>query len=351
MLLARLRNELELLFSFPDAMPPLVTPRREVAAEEVAPAKPMRPWIGLAVYIVATFSLSWLTVFGLRELLGPLGDAGSDINRLFVCSLIYFIAMGWQPILALFLVWRLSGRKDSSDNGLLAAKPRFIVLGAALATGLVLAAAALAWLASANGLYGYSPVESVPVDSRAPVEFGQIGLVMVMLAGSLVFLWLQAFTEEIGWRGFFLVRMMRVLGPWGGLVLHGMVWGFWYAPLILYSSGDVLVSVDDGFSFVVTCFLLGILLGWLRLASSSVVPAVVANIAITVGASMPYFLIGGTGDTVRAAVLGPIGWGLMLVLAMVMLATPYRRVVRVPVDAGTPFSRKAVLRMVTMSRQ
>ncbi|GBD16999.1 hypothetical protein HRbin26_01910 [bacterium HR26] len=32
-----------------------------------------------------------------------------------------------------------------------------------------------------------------------------------------------AFGEEFGWRGYLLPRLMTLLGPWPGLVLHGAI--------------------------------------------------------------------------------------------------------------------------------
>ncbi len=93
--------------------------------------------------------------------------------------------------------------------------------------------------------------------------------------GTLALVVGQAFTEEIGWRGYFLPRAMERFGRWGGLVIHGAVWGLWYAPVLFFSSHGQLAwfdSIARSLGFVLSCVLLGTLLGWLRLASRSVLP-------------------------------------------------------------------------------
>lgn len=127
----------------------------------------------------------------------------------------------------------------------------------------------------------------------------------------------QALAEEIGWRGYFLPGAMERFGRWRGLILHGAVWGLWYAPVLFFASYgrlDPFGSVGRSLGFIVTCALLGTLFGWLRLASRSVVPVVLANTTLTLAAGLPY-VVHGVDAGLRSAAFGPAGW---LVLAAVI---------------------------------
>src|SRR5699024_11776789 len=43
--------------------------------------------------------------------------------------------------------------------------------------------------------------------------------------------------EEIGWRGWLLPNL-RPLGTWPALLLSGVIWGVWHAPLILLGRSE-----------------------------------------------------------------------------------------------------------------
>lgn len=91
---------------------------------------------------------------------------------------------------------------------------------------------------------------------------------------------LLTFGEELGWRDY-LLPLLLPLGRWPALLLSGVAWGLWHAPIILlgYHYPDhpqlgVLVMV--GFT---------VLLGWLRLASRSIWPGVIGHGAVNASAS------------------------------------------------------------------
>lgn len=72
-------------------------------------------------------------------------------------------------------------------------------------------------------------------------------------------------TEELGFRGYMINRLIH-LGPFKALLLSSALFGLWHIPpsLILLSSGVGRCAV-----YVVNIFLLGVLLGYLFLASKS----------------------------------------------------------------------------------
>ena len=153
--------------------------------------------------------------------------------------------------------------------------------------------------------------------------------------GTIALVWVQAFAEELGWRGYFLPRAMERFGHWPGLVLHGAVWGLWYAPVLLFATAGPLefASFVRPLAFVVTCALLGTLYGWLRLASGSLAPVVVTNTTLTLAAGLPY-VIHGVDPGLRSAAFGASGWLVLVVAIGALTLTRWRSVVRLPIALG-----------------
>lgn len=83
--------------------------------------------------------------------------------------------------------------------------------------------------------------------------------------------------EEVGWRSYLLARLIQARVPHPVLV-SGLVWAFWHAPLVL--SGQYNASVYQKLSFAlfaVTIVSLGSLLARLRLETDSIWPPVVLH--------------------------------------------------------------------------
>jgi membrane protease YdiL (CAAX protease family) len=89
-----------------------------------------------------------------------------------------------------------------------------------------------------------------------------------ILLGYLPMLLLQFVTtgvaEEPGWRDFALPRLQQRLGPLGGTLLLGVLWGGWHLPLFLTSwAGWPDVRWYDPVEFVATAVALSIPITWL----------------------------------------------------------------------------------------
>lgn len=85
-------------------------------------------------------------------------------------------------------------------------------------------------------------------------------------------------TEEIGWRGYFLPRL-AVLGERRALLLSGLLHGVWHLPVVLLTS---LYLAEGSRWLVIPAFLIsatafGVFVGWFRLRTGSVWPAVLAH--------------------------------------------------------------------------
>jgi uncharacterized protein len=115
--------------------------------------------------------------------------------------------------------------------------------------------------------------------------------------------------EEIGWRGFLLPRLIKAgLGQWSALLLSGIIWGLWHAPLIIrghnYPDHPYLgVLLMTGFTTLV-----GIIFGWLQLASGSVWVPTLAHASLNAVAGIPFLLLTPFDTAVGGMLTSLIGW-------------------------------------------
>ena len=130
---------------------------------------------------------------------------------------------------------------------------------------------------------------------------------------------IPALGEEIGWRGF-LLPTLRPLGTWPALLLTGLVWGPWHAPVILLGYNYGITSPIGLVLMTVTTLLVGVLFGWLRMRSGSVWPAAFAHGALNGSTGLLLVaLLPGT-DSIAPTLLGWIGWALLSAIIAVLVA-------------------------------
>jgi membrane protease YdiL (CAAX protease family) len=261
---------------------------------------------GIVVFVALSFVLSWIPAWLLE---GAWRSAAEPTGSAFLrASALYVAVLGWQPIIAVLVVRSWIDDERAVDHGLRAAPVRYQIIGLVAPLLLLGAAAgldALLWSGVDTGHRVDAPATWIEMLSGV---LGLVGIVSV--------LWLQAFSEELGWRGYLLGRLMRQIGPWPGLVAHGALWGLWYAPVFLVGGdGD---SMERMATFVVTCALLGTILGWLRLASRSILVSAASNAVLTITAGLPLVLQG--ASSARTAIYEPSGWIPMIVALLVIAA-------------------------------
>lgn len=145
---------------------------------------------------------------------------------------------------------------------------------------------------------------------------------------------LFTFGEEWGWRGYLLPQLLP-LGQWPALLISGVIWGLWHAPVILlgYNYPDHLAT--GWLMMVAMTTVWGILLGWTRLATGSVWPAVIGHGALN-GAAGIVFLLRAEGTTFDSALVGATGvtgWIIPLLFIGVLILTRQLPVRHAPDEA------------------
>jgi uncharacterized protein len=144
------------------------------------------------------------------------------------------------------------------------------------------------------------------------------------------------FGEEWGWRGYLLPRLLP-LGQWPALLISGAIWGLWHAPLILLGFDYPQHHILGVLLLTVFCVIIGVILGWTRLATGSVWPAVLGHASMdanqVLGGAYVLLRAGAFPDTALAGLTGVTGWILPL-LFIAFLALTHRLPVRNPPDTA-----------------
>lgn len=226
-----------------------------------------RVWKKIAVFYALTLAFSG--VFEVFVLHAGRMDAG---------NLLYVTGSMWSPALAAFVTKRIFGER----LGELPWKwggARYAWLGYLIPLAYALPVYVLVWL---TGLGGFADSEFV---RQTAEQFGWANLspgltltLFVLLTATLglVGKTSRALGEEIGWRGFLVPELSKVVGFTGVGVISGLMWAVYHFPVLLFA--DYNKGAPAWYSL--SCFTLmvvadSVILAWLTLRSGSLWPAAI----------------------------------------------------------------------------
>ncbi|KNZ41284.1 CPBP family intramembrane glutamic endopeptidase [Acetobacterium bakii] len=140
-------------------------------------------------------------------------------------------------------------------------------------------------------------------------------LISQLLIGLLVGPVLNIITtlgEEIGWRGYLLPKLMEMVSARKAILISGVIWGLWHAPIIAqghnYGLGYWLAPWGGILAMVVFSFFAGSFLSYLTIKTNSVLPAAIGHGAMNGFAAFSvFFTIGQTSPFVGPLPVGIIG--------------------------------------------
>lgn len=254
--------------------------------EQPLPLRSCTPTREITLFVLIAFGLAWCIY------LPALFSGATPEDPLYgVSASLYMFTPGIAALLVSYFVWR--PRSVLRATGLTPLRPIRRVGGYSVLALLILPAIGLiATLLAAVldvirlDLTGYSGfrealterapslVDLLP-DSGFPLAalLAGVGVVAVSI---FPIAFVTCLGEELGWRGYLLPRLLP-FGVWPALLVSGFVHGLWHAPQLVIQStagGQDPVRI---LIFLAFCIVIGILLGWLRLASGSVWPAVIGH--------------------------------------------------------------------------
>ncbi|MBM6589498.1 CPBP family intramembrane metalloprotease [Brevibacterium sp. RIT803] len=322
------------------ATDPVDTSAREPAGDVVeAKGRPLAivpatvPWLEFAVFVAVAVILAWLVCLPLWLSGEGLGDP--------VLVQVSGMAMMFTPLIAVVVAMIVQRRRAGEPRasivrylGIWPLRPFGRVLGMTalaffgifvLVAAAYLVGAAFGWMqVDLLGLSGFkTQLSHLPGLDEVPVALAVIGYLLIMALGSALNV-IVAFGEEVGWRGW-LLTSLRPLGTWPALLIVGVIWGLWHAPLILLGYNFARPDITGVAFMVGGCIMLGILFGWLRLRTGSVWPAVAAHAALNGSAGMllGLFIDGSasTPDMALVSFLGVSGWIVSAIVIAILFAT------------------------------
>lgn len=284
----------------------------------------------IALFLLLAFGLAWLVAL-------PLWFGDGLASPLFL--VIAFSMMLTPTIAALIVVFFVERPADKAQAlGLRPLGPRrrfigFVALGLLIPIALSLIALVVG---SVLGVYQADLVEfsgfgealrtqlAAAGVTSLPAPIGVIVAVqcIAVLFGA-IFNTIPALGEEIGWRGWLLPKLLP-LGTVPAIIISGVIWGAWHAPLILLGHNYPGVPGWLGMlTMIGLCTVLGGVFGWLRLRSGSVWPAAVAHGSVnaSIGFSVLFSSAASPFDATQTTLLGWTGWIVPVVLVAVLVAT------------------------------
>ncbi|MBR2046247.1 MAG: CPBP family intramembrane metalloprotease [Agathobacter sp.] len=127
------------------------------------------------------------------------------------------------------------------------------------------------------------------------------------------------FGEEWAWRGYMVPKMAENMKTVPMLLVSGVVWGLWHAPLTVighnYGMGYWGYPFTGILAMCLFCTVIGIFMSYITLKTQSCIPAVLAHGAINAFASIGiYFTIDGGNAFIGPAPTGVIGMIAFIVL-------------------------------------
>ena len=137
----------------------------------------------------------------------------------------------------------------------------------------------------------------------------------VAAAFSLIF----SFAEELGWRGYLQGLLIDRFDLAWGVFLGGLLWGLWYAPLVLKGFRFPGYPKLGAFLFMpLFTVSAGIVTGWLFWISGSLWAAAIFNAALKVTAPISEAALGDAGASRRVRIVWLWLWALLAGLVLTL---------------------------------
>jgi membrane protease YdiL (CAAX protease family) len=238
------------------------------ATEMTANESAARVWKKIAVFYALTLLFS--NIFNAFELLArqPVDAAG----------LLYVTGLMWSPGLAALLTKRIFG-EPIAELPWRWGGARFAWLAYLIPLAYALPVYVVAWVTPLGAFADAAALQKTAEQfgwRNFPPALTLVLFVLLTAVIGLVAKTSRALGEEIGWRGFLVPELNKVVGFTGVSVISGLMWAAYHFPTLLL--GDYNKGAPAWFSLV--CFTLMVvadsfILAWLTLRSNSLWPAAI----------------------------------------------------------------------------
>lgn len=284
----------------------------------------------ILIFVVIAFTLAWLVALPLwfgdglaSPLFPPIAVAMMATPSIAALIMVFVIERPQRRARALGL-WPLTPVRRFIGYSLLGVFVPIVLALVALPVGALLGAFPADFVHFSGFQETLTTQLQAVGEDALPLPIGVlIAVQLITLPTAAIINLLPALGEELGWRGWLLPKLLP-LGIVPALLISGVIWGLWHAPLILLGYNYPDVPGWLGLTAMVgMCIVFGAVFSWLRLRSDSVWPAALAHAAFN-GAGGTFLLFAMAGehiDTTQATILGWSGWIVPIALVAVLLAT------------------------------
>lgn len=192
-------------------------------------------------------------------------------------SRIYVGAIMWCPAIAAIITLKLRGRNISSLHWKWG-NWNFIRWSYVIPALYGIITYILIWI---FGFGGLANEEAITEWGKELGLFGigtlnptAITIIAIILLGTVEVIRASATTlgEEIGWRGFFIYELRKVLSFTGVSIFSGFIWAAWHWPLLVYYSNNVLLEFITFFTVIIS---MSFIMAYYTFKSKSLWPAVI----------------------------------------------------------------------------
>ena len=191
-------------------------------------------------------------------------------------SRIYVGAIMWCPAIAAFITLKIKGRKISSLNWNWG-DWKYIRLSYFIPALYGVITYIFIWV------FGLGNIANKEVITEWGKELGLFGIgtlnptsitfIAIILLGTVEIIRASATTlgEEIGWRGFFIYELKKVLSFTGVSIFSGIIWAAWHWPILVYYSNNILLEFTTFFIVIIS---MSFIMTYYTFKSKSLWPAV-----------------------------------------------------------------------------
>jgi len=191
-------------------------------------------------------------------------------------SRIYVGAIMWCPAIAAFITLKIKGRKISSLHWNWG-NWKYIRWSYVVPALYGIITYILIWI------FGFGNLANEEAITEWGKELGLFGIgtlnpasitiIAIILLGTVEVIRASATTlgEEIGWRGFFIYELRKVLSFTGVSIFSGFIWAAWHWPLLVYYSNNVLLEFMTFFIVIIS---MSFIMTYYTFKSKSLWPAV-----------------------------------------------------------------------------
>jgi len=221
----------------------------------------------------------WTTIFIFLAIVTGL----SAVFHLAIVNLmptsLYVGPLMWSPGVAALLTLRIRGRAISSLPWKWG-KWRYNRRAFMVPVLYVSAAYALIWILGFGGVPNEDTLAGWAKDAGLEgVSSSTLIVIMVLLLGTVGCIRAMSTIvgEEIGWRGFLIWELRKIL-PFGGVALvSGLIWAFWHWPIVIYYGGGDPVIRMAAFTVMITA--MSVIMTYFTFKSKSMWPAILFHAA------------------------------------------------------------------------